>query len=72
MASGKIPFDIANPKKTGCLLKEGRIFKINKAREFILYPGFLVYYEDANSWRLDITRGNTLEVSCASCITSAT
>lgn len=50
-------FDISKPIKRGTLLKQGYFHKSFKYREFVLYPGFLVYYDNENSWKLDITKG---------------
>ena len=62
---GTFSFDLSKPTKKGRLLKQGGFHKAFKSREFILYPGFLVYYDNENEWRLDITKGQ-LGVSCTS------
>ncbi len=56
-------FDLSKPVKRGSLLKQGALHRAFKAREFVLYPGFLVYYENESKWRLDLTKGETLGVS---------
>ena len=61
---GTFAFDLSRPLKKGTLLKQGGIHKAFKHRFFVLYPGFLVYYDDATKWKLDMTRGETLGVSC--------
>ena len=66
-ASGRrstFAFDLSKPLKKGTLLKQGALHKAFKHRFFVLYPGFLVYYDDATKWKLDMTRGETLGVSC--------
>ena len=55
-------FDLSKPIKHGLLLKQGALHRAFKQRLFVLYPGFLVYYEDQPKWRLDVTRGDTLQV----------
>ena len=60
---GNFAFDLSRPLKKGTLLKQGGIHKAFKHRFFVLYPGFLVYYDDATKWKLDMTRGETLGVS---------
>ncbi len=55
-------FDLSKPIKHGLLLKQGALHKAFKNRFFVLYPGFLVYYQDQSKWRLDVTRGDTLQV----------
>lgn len=65
-ASGRrstFAFDLSKPLKKGTLLKQGALHKAFKHRFFVLYPGFLVYYDDATKWKLDMTRGETLGVS---------
>jgi hypothetical protein len=63
---GTFAFDLSRPLKKGTLLKQGAFHKAFKARAFILYPGFLVYYESESKWRLDLTKGETLGVSARS------
>ena len=60
---GTFAFDLSKPLKKGTLLKQGQLHKAFKYRYFVLYPGFLVYYDDMKKWKLDITRGETLGVS---------
>jgi len=60
---GTFAFDLSKPLKKGMLLKQGQLHKAFKHRFFVLYPGFLVYYDDMSRWKLDITRGETLGVS---------
>lgn len=55
-------FDLSKPTKKGVLLKQGQYHKAFKYRFFVLYPGFLVYYEDERKWKCDVTRGETLGV----------
>lgn len=55
-------FDLSKPLKKGTLLKQGAFHRAFKNRVFVLYPGFLVYYETENKWRLDLTKGETLGV----------
>lgn len=55
-------FDVAKPLKKGALLKQGAVNKSFKTREFVLYPGFLVYYDSDSKWRLDLLKGETLGV----------
>ena len=45
------------------MLKQGAFNRAFKNRVFVLYPGFLVYYENETKWRLDLTKGETLGVS---------
>lgn len=59
---GTFSFDLSKPLKKGPLLKQGALHRAFKYREFILYPGFLVYYENETKWRLDLTKGETLGV----------
>lgn len=56
-------FDLSKPLKKGTLLKQGALHKAFKHREFIIYPGFMVYYENESKWKLDLTKGETLGVS---------
>lgn len=60
---GTFSFDLSKPLKRGQLLKQGAFHKAFKYREFIIYPGFMVYYENENKWKLDLTKGETLGVS---------
>ena len=60
----RFAFDLAKPVKNGRLLKQGNFHKAFKAREVILYPGFLVYYDNEDSWKLDVQKG-ALGVSCS-------
>ena len=62
MAS-RFPFDVTKPIKTGFLHKQGEKTKMLKKRFFVLYQGFLVYYKDDPDWKLDVAKGDTLEVS---------
>ena len=55
-------FDLSKPSKKAVLLKQGQFHKAFKYRFFVLYPGFLVYYEDEHKWKCDIARGETLGV----------
>lgn len=64
---GTFAFDLSRPLKRGILFKQGAFHKAFKNRDFILYPGFLVYYENENKWRLDLTKGETLGVSDNKC-----
>ncbi len=67
---GTFAFDLSKPVKKGTLLKQGSFHRAFKSREFVLYPGFLVYYDSENKWRLDLTKGETLGVSCCMHTTS--
>ena len=62
MATG-FAFDVTKPMKTGYLWKMGGVHKSFKQRFFVLYKGFLVYYEDNSKWKFDTTIGDTLGVS---------
>ena len=55
-------FDVTKPVKKGFLNKQGKTIQRFKNRFFVLYPGFLVYYDEETKWRRDYTRGDTLEV----------
>lgn len=59
---GTFGFDLSRPKKKGMLSKQGQYHRAFKTRFFVLYPGFLVYYSEETRWKLDVTRGETLEV----------
>lgn len=60
---GTFAFDLTKPLKHGILMKQGAFHKAFKNREFVLYPGFLVYYDNESTWRLDLTKKETLGVS---------
>lgn len=60
---GTFAFDLSKPLLKGTLLKQGALHKAFKSREFVVYPGFLVYYDNESKWRLDLTKGETLGVS---------
>ena len=60
---GTFAFDLSHPAKKGVLLKQGAFHKAFKYRFFLVYPGFLVYYEQESKWLLDLTKGETLGVS---------
>lgn len=60
---GAFAFDLSSPNKKGVLMKQGQYHKAFKHRFFVLYPGFLVYYDDETRWRLDVAKGDTLGVS---------
>ena len=55
-------FDVTKPVKKGFLNKQGKTIQRFRNRFFVLYPGFLVYYDEETKWRRDYTRGDTLEV----------
>lgn len=56
--STKFAFDSTKPLKTGFLHKQGaKVSHKFKKRFFVLYPGFLVYYEEEQKWRFDLTVG---------------
>ncbi len=55
-------FDLSKPIKRGVLLKQGALHKAFRSRFFVLYPGFLVYYDSESKWKLDVTRGDTMQV----------
>ena len=69
---GPFNFDLRKPQRTGYMLKQGRLHRVFKRRFFVLYPGFLVYYEDDIKWKSDLAKGDTLGVSafasCAVCM----
>ena len=48
-------FDLGTPLVTGTLSKQGRARMFNK-RFFVLYPDFLVYYNDSCTWQSDVWR----------------
>lgn len=58
----KFAFDLRKPILKGTILKQGGLHRAFKQRFFILYPGFLVYYDDAQKWQYDLQRGETLGV----------
>ena len=60
---GTFAFDLSHPVKKGVLLKQGAFHKAFKYRFFLVYPGFLVYYDQESKWLLDLTKGETLGVS---------
>lgn len=60
---GTFAFELSKPSKKGMLMKQGSIHKAFKYRYFILYPGFLVYYDTETKWKVDIAKGETLGVS---------
>lgn len=62
---GTFAFDLSHPVKKGVLLKQGAFHKAFKYRFFLVYPGFLVYYDQESKWLLDLTKGETLGVSGA-------
>ena len=55
-------FSLGTPLLKGNLLKQGGFGKLFKKRYFVLYPGFLVYYNDVVAWKTDVARGDTLGV----------
>jgi hypothetical protein len=57
---GTFAFELSKPTKKGTLLKQGALHKAFKYRYFVLYPGFLVYYDSENKWRVDLAKGETL------------
>ena len=60
---GTFAFELSKPTKKGILLKQGALHKAFKYRYFVLYPGFLVYYDSEHKWRVDLAKGETLGVS---------
>ncbi len=56
-------FDLHKPLFRGNLLKQGEFHRAFKDRFFVLYPGFLVYYDTVTTWQYDLQRGETLGVS---------
>lgn len=60
---GTFAFELAKPSKKGTLMKQGAWHTAFKYRYFVLYPGFLVYYDSENKWKVDIAKGETLGVS---------
>ena len=55
-------FPLDAPALTGTLLKQGE-FGLHLSKKFlILYPGFLVFYDNSDRWTLDVKCG-TLSVS---------
>ena len=69
---GTFAFELSKPSKRGTLMKQGSLHKAFKYRYFVLYPGFLVYYESENKWKVDLAKGETLGVSaeCTACCVS--
>lgn len=66
MATGRkstFAFDLSKPLKKGTLLKQGAVHRAFKYRYFVVYPAFLVYYDNESKWKLDLTKGETLGVS---------
>ncbi len=53
----KFSFDVDKPLKNGFLRKQGYSLKHFKERFFVLYPNFLVYYEEVSKWQFDKTVG---------------
>ncbi len=51
----KVKINYQEPKKTGFLQKAGKTNKSFKNRFFVLYKNFLVYYDDEQKWKRDIT-----------------
>lgn len=63
-AKRKFVFDLNKPILTGYLQKQGELLGVTfKQCFFVLYPGFLVYYDEKDTWRYDLQRGETLGVS---------
>jgi len=60
--SSKFSFDVTKPIKMGFLNKQGKSGSRFRRRFFVVYPGFLVYYDEDTKWRLDYSKGDTLEV----------
>ena len=60
---GTFAFELSKPNKRGTLMKQGALHKAFKYRFFVLYPGFLVYYDTENKWKVDLAKGETLGVS---------
>ena len=56
-------FSLENPLLKGTLFKKGGVGKLFKRRFFVLYPGFLVYYDDVLKWKADVWKGDTLGVT---------
>lgn len=56
------PFDVRKPIRCGFLMKMRAKRKSFKRCFFVLYKGFLVYYEDDTKWKFDTTKGDTLGV----------
>ena len=57
-------FPLDAPALTGTLLKHGEFGLQLGKKFFILYPGFLVFYDNAEKWKLDV-KGDTLSVSAS-------
>lgn len=62
-ARGAFGFDLTKPLRGGWLLKQGGSHKAFKKRFFVLYPGFLIYYNSPDKYKYDVAR-STLAVSC--------
>ena len=58
----RFAFDLRKPIMRGNLSKQGGFHRAFKQRYFILYPGFLVYYDHPDTWKYDLQRGETLGV----------
>lgn len=61
-ARGVFGFDLNKPLRAGWLLKQGGSHKAFKKRFFVLYPGFLIYYNSPDKYKYDVAR-STLAVS---------
>jgi hypothetical protein len=59
---GTFAFELSKPSKRGTLMKQGSLHKAFKYRYFVLYPGFLVYYDTETKWKVDLAKGETLGV----------
>ena len=64
---GTFAFELSKPSKRGTLMKQGSLHKAFKYRFFVLYPGFLVYYESETKWIVDLAKGQTLGVRSVGC-----
>lgn len=60
---GAFAFELSKPTMRGTLMKQGALHRAFKYRYFILYPGFLVYYDTETKWKVDLAKGQTLGVS---------
>lgn len=60
---GTFAFELSKPTKRGTLMKQGALHRAFKYRYFVLYPGFLVYYDTETKWKVDLAKGETLGVS---------
>ena len=63
MAKRTFAFELSKPTKRGMLMKQGALHRAFKYRYFVLYPGFLVYYDTETKWKVDLAKGETLGVS---------